>query len=561
MISNSASSGDRLDELLFAWHQESGKRGRESSAEELCHDCPELAPELARRLRAVKRVEALIVSCEETSGRSSDGAGVSDTVPPIVPAGYELLGEVGRGGMGVVYKARHVALNRIEAVKTVKAGMFASPDSLARFRFEAEAAAGLDHPNIVTVYGVGESVGGPYLAMRWVEGESLEDCRPKSPYEIAAFLAKVARAVHYAHQRGILHRDLKPRNILVDAAGEPYVADFGIARRLGADATVTHSGGLIGTPAYMSPEQARGEPNLTVASDVYSLGVILYELLTGRLPFSGSVPEILQKVLSDEAPPEPHRVSAAAEPDLGAVCMKCLEKQPGDRYATAGELADELDCFLRGEGVRARPPGLWDWLKHLWRTWPDSAPYAWQVLTWFSGIVLASHVAVFCLAAAGGSVVWVWFALLAQGVAQGAVLWYYELRQFRSRIAGERHSTVIAVAHIVAQTMLMFALVPLAFEPRADTALHYYPPLAAVSGLGLFVLGSTHWGRFLPIGVAVLFLVPVLAWQRELAPLLYGVVIGAVMFYWGWALKVTFHNRQADRNIPDSCQVRERPSA
>src|SRR5262245_36291948 len=222
---------ERIESLLLAWHEERAEDGRELSAAELCRDCPGLVPEVERRLRVVRRFEGLLDHPDSHPARTADwnssAQRFAPTTPdsadlgaPVIP-GYEIVGKVGEGGMGVVYRARHIALNRIEAVKMVRKAEFAGAHQLARFRFEAEAAAGLDHPNIVTVYGVGEVRGQPYLAMRWIDGASLAERPPRSPGDAAALVAKVARAVQYAHDRGILHRDLKPQNILVDSAGEP----------------------------------------------------------------------------------------------------------------------------------------------------------------------------------------------------------------------------------------------------------------------------------------------------------------------------------------------------
>ena len=301
---------------------------------------------------------------------------------------YELEGEISRGGMGVVFRARQLSLNRAVALKLIRAGEFADETEVARFRAEAEAAAHLDHPNIVPIYEVGEHEGRHYFSMRLVEGGSLavriSNRETRIPdQEAAALLAKVARAVHYAHQRGILHRDLKPGNILLDAQGQPHLTDFGLARRVEADSTLTMSGAILGTPNYLPPEQAAGAKSLTTAADVYSLGAILYELLAGRPPFVGAtVMETLQKVIHEE-PVRPGRVRQSqkeegkmpkaeslacsipstsaflilpsAFADLETICLKCLEKDPVRRYSSAELLAEDLERWLRGEPIVARP--------------------------------------------------------------------------------------------------------------------------------------------------------------------------------------------------------------
>ena len=281
---------------------------------------------------------------------------------------YELLEEIARGGMGVVYKARQISLNRLVALKMILQGIFASDKDIARFRAEAEAAANLDHPHIVPIYEIGEHEGQQYYAMKFVEGTSLAKHPRSDPCSEVEGMAAVIRAVHHAHQRGVLHRDLKPSNVLVDSQGTRLVTDFGLAKRLAdTDRSLTEPGQVLGTPKYMAPEQAAGRKNLTVAADVYSLGVILYERLTGQTPFTGeNVVTILRQARESE-PPRPSSIRPGLDRDLETVVLKCLEKEPGQRYPSAEALADDLDRWLRGEPILARPVGhaerLWRWCK------------------------------------------------------------------------------------------------------------------------------------------------------------------------------------------------------
>jgi WD40 repeat protein/predicted Ser/Thr protein kinase len=274
---------------------------------------------------------------------------------------YELLAEIARGGMGVVYRARQVSLNRPVAVKMILAGELASAAEVKRFRAEAEAAAALDHPNILPIYEIGEHEGRPYFSMKLVDGPGfgavLRSTTPGGDRRAIELLAAVCRAVHFAHQRGVLHRDLKPSNVLIDKDGTPYVTDFGLAKRTDTADDLTRTGAVLGTPGYIAPEQARGEKNVSTAADVYSLGAVLYEVLTGRPPFAaGGVLETLVQV-RDREPDHPRAVNPAADPDLSVVALKCLEKEPGKRYESAATLADELGRWLRGEPITARPAG------------------------------------------------------------------------------------------------------------------------------------------------------------------------------------------------------------
>ncbi len=309
---------------------------------------------------------------------------------PEVP-GYELLGEIARGGMGVVFRARQVNLDRTVALKMLLAGQMASAHEALLFRTEAEAAAHLDHPNIVPIYEVGEYQGQPYFCMKLVEGGTLAGFRGPSE-EAARLLATVARAVHYAHQRGIIHRDLKPGNILLDRERQPHVADFGLARRVEGDSKLTRTGAVMGTPAYMPPEQASGKRGeVTTLADVYSLGAVLYELLTGRPPFQAETQFDTLSQMMEKEPRPPRTLNPQVDRDLEALCLKCLQKDPRQRYGSAAELADDLERWQRGEPTRARPPSAWQavryWLRQNLRAalWVLVVGLVLGVLTGYAG--------------------------------------------------------------------------------------------------------------------------------------------------------------------------------
>ncbi len=282
---------------------------------------------------------------------------------PELP-GYEVLSELGHGGMGVVYQARAVRLNRLVAIKMIHAGTRARPQDRLRFQIEAEAVATLQHPHIVQIHEVGESDGCPYLVLEYVAGGSLSQRTRAEPltFRAAAELVRtLALAVEYAHRHGIIHRDLKPANVLLTADGQPKITDFGLAKRLGTDGGQTATGEVFGTPSYMAPEQARGDKQrVGTAADVYALGAILYDLLTGRPPFQADTPLATMLLVANEEPKRPSQLGVKLPRDLETICLKCLEKEPQRRYGGAAALAEDLRRFLADEPIRARPTSLWE---------------------------------------------------------------------------------------------------------------------------------------------------------------------------------------------------------
>src|SRR5262249_15640437 len=308
---------------------------------------------------------------------------------------YELLEEIGRGGQGVVFRARQKSLNRIVALKVISLGQWASKAHLKRFRLEAEAAARLEHPGIVPIHEVGERDGSCFFSMKFVEGGQLDEMARREPMPIrqaVELIAKVARTVHYAHEHGILHRDIKPGNILLDAKGEPHLTDFGLARLVESESSITHTLDVLGTPSYMAPEQAVGN-NAAISSvtDVYGLGAVLYQLLTSQPPFAGGATYETIKLLLDTEPRQPRLLNPKIDRDLSTICLKCLEKDPKRRYSSALALAEDLERWLKHEPILARHTGIIVRSRKWMRRNPSSA------------LLAACLVAV---AAAAGWIVW-----------------------------------------------------------------------------------------------------------------------------------------------------------
>jgi WD40 repeat protein/tRNA A-37 threonylcarbamoyl transferase component Bud32 len=332
-----------------------------------CIECGAILPDAVRG--------GLCARCALSGALTSGGGDAEVAERPFGVLGtfgdYELLEEIARGGMGVVFKARQKSLHRLVALKMMLSGQFAKPEFIQRFRAEAEAIAQLQHPNIVAVHEFGTQEGQPYFAMDLVEGRTLAEIvrdGPLAAQRAATYVKVIAEAVHYAHQHGILHRDLKPSNVLIDASDQPRITDFGLAKRLTGDSELTLTGQVLGSPNYLSPEQATGrQAEVGPASDIYALGAMLYHLVTGRPPFQADSLTTLLRQVIETVPVAPKLLNASVPRDLETICLKCLEKEPARRYPTAQALADELDRFLKSEPIQARPIGTlgktWRWCR------------------------------------------------------------------------------------------------------------------------------------------------------------------------------------------------------
>ncbi len=428
MPNESSPSRDSRLERVIAEYLQQLEAGHAPSQDDLLQAHPDLAASLKaffadhRRMRDLAARPGLAQddatlppsSLPADSGNADDDATISPTRRADAPAvgtrvryfgDYELLEEIARGGMGVVYKARQTKLNRIVALKMILSGQLAGEEDIRRFHAEAEAAAQLDHPGIVPIFEVGEHEGQHYFSMAFVDGGSLADKikdGPLPPREAAEYVKKVAEAVAYAHSKGVIHRDLKPGNILLDLNGEPKVTDFGLAKRVEGDSGLTATGQILGTPSYMPPEQASGKTeDVKEAADVYSLGAILYALVTGRPPFQADNPiDTLMQVLERE-PVSPSTLNPQIPRDLETICLQCLSKEPKKRFRSAKQLGDELQRFINGEPILARPIGK---LERTWR-WCRRQP------------VVASLIATVAISLLVGSTVSTFFGIASRQAA------------------------------------------------------------------------------------------------------------------------------------------------
>jgi serine/threonine-protein kinase len=422
---------------------------------------------------------------------------------------YELIEELGRGGMGVVFRARQISLGREVAIKLLARGSLANQDELARFKTEALAAASLEHSGIVKVFEVGEESGFAFYSMQLVRGTTLADrlCQGVLPLRDAAtLLAKVARAVDAAHAKGVLHRDLKPANILLDARGEPHVSDFGLAKRFNVEEeSLTKTGMTVGTPLYMSPEQAAGQRGNQVgpASDVYSLGAILYHALVGQAPLTGKSPvEVLQKVIEQE-PIRPRSIRTAIDRDLEMIVIRCLQKPADLRYATAGELANDLEAYLKDEPVAARSGHFWQVISRVFRD-THHAPVLehWGLL-------------------------WMWHAVVL--LIACTLTWWMRLQNVDSRLA---------YAGVWTLGLSMWAAVFWALRRRQGPVTFVERQIAHVWGssmLGITMLFPLEWW----LGLPVLALAPLVSVHLAIVFLLKGAILSGVFYGQCVALLIT----------------------
>jgi eukaryotic-like serine/threonine-protein kinase len=461
---------------------------------------------------------------------------------------YELLEEIGRGGMGIVYRARQISLDRTVAIKMLRSGELAGEDEIRRFQAEAEAAACLQHPCIVGIYEVGRWNNQRYLSMEYVSGKSLAEISrpgPLPPKQAARYMRQIAEAIEFAHCHGVLHRDIKPSNVLVDDKDQARVTDFGLAKRIEIDQKLTHTGQVLGTPSYMAPEQAAGAGDqVGPLSDVYSIGAVLYELLTGKPPFKGRTAMQTLTQVCEHNPKLPRQLNPNAPRELELICLKCLEKNPRDRYASAGDLADDFERYLNGDSLSITGPHLLDRVvRALERSHHDVEFMTWaRMLFHFAWIVPAANLLVFVLQQAGwASVAMLAVLRLAEFAAMGWVFWCYRNDWFPPQGKPARQLWALWLGYVAGSIVLLLVEHRL-HEPFSQESL--YPKLAVLGSLGFIMMGSSYWGYCYVIGGGFLLLALLMPLNLALAPVMFGL---------GWAaslLALARHLGKLAREVP-----------
>jgi hypothetical protein len=493
-------------------------------------------PDLVDEIRQLLAVGQIVEGLGKSSGNTTIGMRKPATPAPSAPLPrpfdrFELVEELGRGGMGVVYKAWDPELQRHVALKMILRGAHASPDDLARFRQEAKAAAGLAHPNIIPVYHVGEFDGQAYFCLKFISGPTLAKVVSDGPLpqrQAAEIARDIARAVQHAHDHGVLHRDLKPSNVLLGDDGRPLVTDFGLAKRFAGDPSITGTGAILGTPSYMAPEQADAAGHSGPASDIYSLGAILYELLTGRPPFLASSPvDTLLLVRSEEAV-RPKLLNPKIDLDLELICRKCLEKNPIHRYASAAALANDLDAFLAGESVSARTSSIVYLVTRFFRD-THHAPVLenWGLLwMWHSLALLLLCCVTGAMHWAGERQHWPYLFLWSVGlIVWGAIFWNLRRRGGPVTFV-EREIGHAWAAGVIASIGVFVVEVQLGLDVLTLT-----PILSLAAGMVYLVKAGTLSGGFY-IAAAASFAsaVPMAYMGPPRSPVLFGVVSALCFF-------------------------------
>ena len=527
-----AFSRDETLALVLGRLTDQAQRGESVDIEAVCDQHPDLAVEL-RQLWGAVMVAAAAGSSHQVVDPEYDPAdGVTSPLElPCVFGEYELLEEIGRGGMGVVYRARQTRLRRDVAVKMILRGQLASAVDRERFRTEAEFAARLSHPGIVPVYDVGEVDGQPYFSMQLVVGSTLAERLKAGPVpdrDAAQLVAKMSIAIHYAHRQGVLHRDLKPSNILIDENGEPHVSDFGLAKLVSGPVSLTRSGAVLGTPAYMAPEQATTNASAVGPfSDVYSLGTILYHMLTGRPTFEAASPLDILLMLREQDVVPPRLINTEISRDLEMIVLRCLQKPTDLRYETARALAQDLEAFLADEPISARGGRFVQVLARLFReTHHATVLENWGVLWMWHSLVLFTICALTnALHWAASHQRWYYIVLWTFGLGAWAAVFWWLRRRMGPVTFVERQIAHVWAASMVATTLLFFVEMMLDLPPLSLSAV-----LALIAGMVFIVKAGILSGWFYIQGVALFGTAFVMARFPDVGHLVFGIV-SAICFF------------------------------
>ncbi len=523
--------------LLLAQLTDAVQRGEAVDFEAVCRQHSDLADELRLLWGAVLVADAVgsqagEVEREDVAQHPAVAAEGETTLQvPCLWGPYELVEEVGRGGMGIVYRARQVNLGREVAVKMILRGLLASGSDRQRFRVEAEAAAGLAHPHIVPVYEVGEREGRPYFTMKYISGCTLLHRlaqRPLPPREAAGIMARVSRAIDYAHRHGVLHRDLKPSNVLIDEQGEPHVTDFGLAKQTQQVASLTQTGAVVGTPAYMAPEQAVGDRGeVGPASDVYSLGAILYHMQTGRPPFQAASAVDTVLLVLEQDPLPPRMLNPKADRDLEMITLRCLQKPPDLRYASAGELAADLEAYLNDEPIAARSGRFLQVLSRAFReTHHASVLENWGLLwIWHSLVLLIACLLTNFVYLAGYQARWYYILLWTAGLGTWAAVFWALRRRVGPVTFVERQ-----IAHIWGGSMLAIGLLFFIEMLLGMPVLTLSPVVALMTGVMFLAKAGILSGRFYLQALALFATAFAMALTPAYAHLIFGPVAAACFF-------------------------------
>ena len=548
-----------LDRLL-----QSSRGGSSNDIESLIREHPALAGEL-RELWATMQITEDFAGASELFDDEEPITVNSSRLPQTLLSedygDYELLEEIGRGGMGVVYRARQKSLDRIVALKMILRGNDASPEDIARFRAEAESAAQLHHPNLVNVYEVGEFDGRPFFSMKFIEGTTLAKRLAVGPLPsrtAAEMLAPICRAIADAHRHGVLHRDLKPSNILIDNEGRTYVTDFGLAKRVGSDLTrsdqdaairanLTMTGAILGTPGYMAPEQAAGDRGqVSAATDIYALGAILYAMLTGRPPFQAASVVDTVLMVREQDPLPPRMLNPKADSDLEMICLKCLQKPADLRYVSADALADDLDAYLKSEPISARSTQLSQIISMAFRETHHAAILEnWGLLwMWHSLVVMALCFITNWMYLNGVQSRWPYATIWSVGSLGWAFI-FWELRRRSGPITFVERQIAHIWAGSVGSSIFLYGLEWIMDLP----VLKLSSVLALIAGNVFFAKAGLLSGKFYVQGV-VLYLTSVLMAVMQIhrstdyGLSLLGVVLGACFFFPG----LKYHRQRIQAN-------------